>query len=516
MRRTWKLKIRDRLTQCKPSGQFYIDVARLPGDEVRLDGGGKAEGEETQAEAARPRVVEHVVDGNPLREHQPAPVEEEALNRQLIGPGQRDRGDCQGQQRDRHHAREEMARRKEQQQAADDTAALGVDLSGLHRIVADQKSAGRVSGPDLVAQGDPVKFELKKSFVVDAAAYDVTASDAGIAFISGGTGDWTDVTAVDVHKGAVAARWGGVWARSFVQLDRDQRGFLRNDALRVWEIVDNTARLCVMNLFLHGIGSDEEGREPVHVKDSLLGHPGEYFDMALTNPPFGRKSSLSVVNEKGRSERETSTIVRDDFWASTSNKQLNFVQHIKSLLKIHGRAAVVVPDNVLFEGGAGETIRRKLLQECDVHTLLRLPTGIFYAQGVKANVLFFDKKPASATHRTERLWVYDLRTNQNFTLRTNPLTRTHLDDFVACYHPENRHQRHESERFHVFSYDDILKRAKVSHDLFWLRDESLEGADALPSPDVLAASIVEDLQAALEQFTAIADDLGNGTVGGGK
>ncbi len=254
----------------------------------------------------------------------------------------------------------------------------------------------------------------------------------------------------------------------------------------------------------------------MHVKDSLLGHPGEYFDMALTNPPFGRKSSLSVVNEKGRSERENTTIVRDDFWASTSNKQLNFLQHVVSLLKPHGRAAIVVPDNVLFEGGAGETIRRKLLEICDVHTLLRLPTGIFYAQGVKANALFFDKKPASPTHWTERLWVYDLRTNQNFTLRTNPLTRAHLDDFVSSYHAENRHLRQESERFHSFSYEDLLKRDKLSLDLFWLRDESLEDADDLPTPGALAASIVEDLQAALEQFMAIAEDLNGSTSNGGR
>ncbi len=293
-------------------------------------------------------------------------------------------------------------------------------------------------------------------------------------------------------------------------LDRDQKRFLKYNALHGWEIVDNTARLCVMNLFLHGISSDENGKSPIRVADSLRSHPGEYFDIVLTNPPFGRKSSVTFVNEEGSEEREASVIVRDDFWASTSNKQLNFVQHIKSLLKINGRAAVVVPDNVLFEGGAGETIRRKLLQECDVHTLLRLPTGIFYAQGVKANVLFFDKKPASPNHWTERLWVYDLRTNQNFTLRTNPLSRAHLDDFVACYHPENRHQRQESQRFRSFSYDELLKRDKVSLDLFWLRDESLESADMLASPDVLAASIVEDLQAALEQFMAIAEDLGNG------
>jgi len=120
---------------------------------------------------------------------------------------------------------------------------------------------------------------------------------------------------------------------------------------------------------------------------------------------------MTVVNAEGETEREDLVIVRDDFWASTSNKQLNFVQHVKTLLKIGGRAAVVVPDNVLFEGGAGETVRRKLLHECDVHTLLRLPTGIFYAQGVKANVLFFDRKPASETPWTKTLWVYDLRRN---------------------------------------------------------------------------------------------------------
>jgi type I restriction enzyme M protein len=190
-------------------------------------------------------------------------------------------------------------------------------------------------------------------------------------------------------------------------LDRDQKRFLKYDALHGWEIVDNTARLCVMNLFLHGIGSDEGSTSPIRVADSLRGHPGENFEMVLTNPPFGRKSSITFVNEEGREEREASVVVRDDFWASTSNKQLNFVQHIKTLLTIHGRAAVVVPDNVLFEGGAGEIVRRKLLSECDVHTLLRLPTGIFYAQGVKANVLFFDKKPASPNSWTERLWVYD-------------------------------------------------------------------------------------------------------------
>lgn len=299
------------------------------------------------------------------------------------------------------------------------------------------------------------------------------------------------------------------------ELDRDQKRFLKHDTVHGWEIVDNTARLCVMNLFLHGIGDETAKDPPIAVADSLKGDPGgARFQMVLTNPPFGRKSSVTYVNEEGREEKESSVVVRDDFWASTSNKQLNFVQHIKTLLEVNGRAAVVVPDNVLFEGGAGEIVRRKLLHECDVHTLLRLPTGIFYAQGVKANVIFFDKRPGSPEPQTKRLWVYDLRTNQNFTLRTNPLTRAHLDDFVRCYNAANRHERQESERFRAFEYADLIKRDKVSLDLFWLRDESLEGADALPAPEVLAASIMEDLQAALEQFAAIAEDVGNGGVSG--
>ena len=201
------------------------------------------------------------------------------------------------------------------------------------------------------------------------------------------------------------------------------------------------------------------------------------------------------------------SIERPDFWATTSNKQLNFLQHVRSLLQVHGRAAIVVPDNVLFEGGAGETIRRHVLQECDVHTLLRLPTGIFYRPGVKANVLFFDRKPASETPWTQDLWIYDLRTNQHFTLKTNPLTRAHLDDFVACYNPESRRQREETERFRRFSYDELIKRDKANMDIFWLRDESVEDSANLPPPDLIAEEIVEDLRAALEQLEEIAADL---------
>jgi type I restriction enzyme M protein len=228
-------------------------------------------------------------------------------------------------------------------------------------------------------------------------------------------------------------------------------------------------------------------------------------------------ASRNRWSAQGDQEREALTVVRDDFWASTSNKQLNFLQHVKTILKINGRAAIVVPDNVLFEGGAGETVRRKLLHECDVHTLLRLPTGIFYAQGVKANVLFFDRKPASETPWTKQLWIYDLRTNQHFTLKTNPLKRADLDEFVACYHPENRHQRvaiwseaNPDGRWRSYSYEELIQRDKCSLDIFWLRDESLEDSDNLPDPDVIAGEIIEDLRAALEQFAEIQADLTRG------
>jgi type I restriction enzyme M protein len=295
--------------------------------------------------------------------------------------------------------------------------------------------------------------------------------------------------------------------RNSSSLDPDQRKHLQFEALRGWEIVDNTARLCVMNLLLHGIGS-EEAPSPIEVDDALKEDPGERFDMVLTNPPFGRKSSMTFVNTEGEAEHEDLVVVRDDFWASTSNKQLNFLQHVKTLVRPGGRAAIVVPDNVLFEGGAGETVRRRLLHECDVHTLLRLPTGIFYRPGVKANVLFFDRKPASETPWTKELWIYDLRTNHHFTLKQNPLRRDHLDDFVLCYKPEARHERKESPRFKRFTYEELLARDKVSLDITWLRDESLEDVDNLPPPEVIAQEIVEDLEAALAEFAQIAQSLG--------
>jgi type I restriction enzyme M protein len=288
-------------------------------------------------------------------------------------------------------------------------------------------------------------------------------------------------------------------------MTRDEKRKLKESTFRGCELVQSTARLCAMNMMLHGIGGEEL---PLVVADSLAGDPGDRYEIVMTNPPFGKKSSVTIVNEEGRAEKESLTIHRDDFWASTSNKQLNFLQHVFTILKQHGRAAIVVPDNVLFEGGAGETVRRELLKQADVHTLLRLPTGIFYAQGVKANVLFFEHKPAQEKAWTEKLWIYDLRTNKHFTLKENQLKRSDLDDFVACYHAENRHERAESERFKCFTYDDLVKRDKVNLDIFWLKDESLEDSANLPAPEVIAAEIVEDLEAALEQFADIAADLG--------
>jgi type I restriction enzyme M protein len=304
------------------------------------------------------------------------------------------------------------------------------------------------------------------------------------------------------------------FVRNHNKLDKKQLTFLNTEQLRGVELVDSVARLCCMNLVLHGIGSDAT-HVPVMVKDALAGKHGEY-EMVLTNPPFGKKSSVTIVNEAGDEEKQSLVVHRDDFWASTSNKQLNFLQHVFTILKQHGRAAIVVPDNVLFEGGAGETVRRELLKQADVHTLLRLPTGIFYAQGVKANVLFFDRKPAAEKPWTTKLWIYDLRTNKHFTLKENPLKRSDLDDFVACYNPKNRHTfdrlsagslRKESERFKSFTYEELTKRDKFNLDIFWLKDESLEDSANLPDPDVIAAEIVEDLQAALAQFAEIANDL---------
>ena len=285
------------------------------------------------------------------------------------------------------------------------------------------------------------------------------------------------------------------------KLDKEDKRRLKYETFKGKDIVDGVVRLCVMNLYLHGIETT------IETGDSLISDPGDRFDVVLTNPPFGKKSSITIFSGDGKVDKESLIYERQDFWATTSNKQLNFLQHVKTLLKINGKTAIVIPDNVLFEGGAGETIRRKLLAECDVHTLLRLPTGVFYAQGVKANVLFFDRKPASEKSWTEKLWIYDLRTNKNFTLKTHPLRYEDLEDFIRCYNPEKRFERQETERFKAFTYDELMKRDKLSLDIFWLKDESLEDSENLPDPNVLAKEISENLETALEQFSSIYEDL---------
>jgi type I restriction enzyme M protein len=289
-------------------------------------------------------------------------------------------------------------------------------------------------------------------------------------------------------------------------LDREQKAFLKNKTFYGNELVKTTFKMALMNLYLHNIG-DIYGSIPVTLGDSLLGDPGWRVDYVLTNPPFGKKSSITMTNEEGEEEEEELVYNRQDFWTTSSNKQLNFVQHINTILKATGKAAVVVPDNVLFEGGAGETVRRKLLETTDLHTILRLPTGIFYKPGVKANVVFFDKKPASPEMQTREIWIYDFRTNVHFTLKQHPLEDADLRDFVACYHPANRHERRETwsernpdGRWRRFGIGEILKRDKTSLDIFWIKDKSLADLDNLPDPGELAADIVENLQGALESF----------------
>lgn len=287
-----------------------------------------------------------------------------------------------------------------------------------------------------------------------------------------------------------------------LKLDKKQLEFLRLRTFYGWEIVPNARRMCLMNLFLNSIG-DFNSEPPIILGDALTSKPKDNYDYVLTNPPFGKKSSITVTNEEA--EKKSLTYNREEFWTTTTNKQLNFLQHIANMLKIGGQAAVVLPDNVLFEGGAGEIIRERLMKDADLHTILRLPTGIFYAQGVKANVLFFEYKGSTNQINTKDVWFYDLRTNMNFSLKTKSIGKDDFTDFIKCYNPENRHKRKESERFKKISYDEIIKRDKKSLDIVWLKDESLSNMDNLPEPDVLAKEIITNLEEALENFREVLD-----------
>jgi type I restriction enzyme M protein len=299
------------------------------------------------------------------------------------------------------------------------------------------------------------------------------------------------------------------WMTEHWELDKRQKQFLKFDTFSGNEIVAGTRRLALMNLFLHNIGDIDTG-SLISPNDSLIAPPQTTYDYVFANPPFGKKSSMTFTNEEGEQEKEDLTYNRQDFWVTTSNKQLNFLQHIKAMLSTTGKAAVVLPDNVLFEGGAGETARKKLLDTTELHTILRLPTGIFYANGVKANVLFFDGRPASKKPWTKEIWIYDYRTNVHHTLKKNTLQVKDLADFLHCYNPENRHKRKETfsektpeGRWRKFTYDEIIARDKTSLDISWLRDKSLADLDNLPDPDVLAEEIVDNLEAALANFRTI-------------
>ena len=290
--------------------------------------------------------------------------------------------------------------------------------------------------------------------------------------------------------------------------DRAQQRRLREETLSGTDIVDEVVRLCGMNLYLHGIGN---GESPIHSGDALATDPGERYDVILSNPPFGKKSSYKVIGEDGQVDTEREDYEREDFKFTTSNKQLNFLQHIMTIMESGGRASVVLPDNVLFEAGsAGEGIRKRLLEQFDFHTLVRLPTGIFYKPGVKANVLFFDKHPprADGEPNTEALWIYDFRTNMHFTLKKSPLKPTDLEDFVVCYRAGDPGARKETERFKRLGVEELLIRDKLNLDILWLKDESLDDVDGLPPPDKIAIEIVENLQAALEAFQSVAEELG--------
>ena len=304
------------------------------------------------------------------------------------------------------------------------------------------------------------------------------------------------------------------WIEGENKLDKEEREFLKYRTFKGNEIVASTRRLALMNLFLHNIG-DIDSDNLISPNDSLIADSGERFDYILANPPFGKKSSMTFTNEAGEQEKDDLTYNRKDFWVTTSNKQLNFVQQIKTMLKTTGEAAVVLPDNVLFEGGVGETVRKKLLETTNLHTILRLPTGIFYANGVKANVLFFTGRPSSKDPWTKETWIYDYRTNIHHTLKKNPLKLEDLQDFINCYKPGNIRKREESYsdvnpegRWRKFSYDEIIARDKTSLDISWLKDKSLTDLDNLPDPDVLALEIVENIESGLESFKTIIASLG--------
>ncbi|WP_300565459.1 class I SAM-dependent DNA methyltransferase [Flavobacterium sp.] len=300
------------------------------------------------------------------------------------------------------------------------------------------------------------------------------------------------------------------------KLTKEQENFLKFETFHGWEIEKATARLCLMNLYLHGIG-DLKKTPDVQVSDSLnpqkIGKEVPIVKIVLANPPFGRSSSDIPTTDKNQAQKD-GYFLREDFWVTTGNKQLAFLQHIVSMLDENGRAAVVLPDSVLFEGGAGEIIRKKLLEEVDLHTILRLPTGIFYAQGVKSNVLFFEKRKNIKTKGTSEIWFYDYRTNVHHTPRNNQITFNHLQDFIECYKTGSEKKRIETwspenliGRWRKFTYEEIVERDKTNLDIFWLKDDSLIDLENLPDPEILIDDIIENIESTLANFKTIKDSL---------
>ncbi len=281
--------------------------------------------------------------------------------------------------------------------------------------------------------------------------------------------------------------------------DKEKIRILKEETVFGVDITPLVVSLCAMNMYLNGIGAN------IIQGDSLLKKDDKAYNMILTNPPFGKKTALKNLDSNTNEvvvEKEHYS--RNDFFASTSNKQINFLQHIMSILAINGKAAVVLPDNVLFEGGAGEAVRKYLLNNFNLHTILRLPTGIFYAQGVKANVLFFDRGlPKEDEALTKEVWIYDLRTNMNLSLKTNPLTEEHLEDFKNCFNADDITNRKETFKFKKFTYEEIIKRDKINLDIFWIKDESLENLDNLPQPEELLSEIKSNFEDAFDIFNKI-------------
>jgi type I restriction enzyme M protein len=293
--------------------------------------------------------------------------------------------------------------------------------------------------------------------------------------------------------------------RSNPRMTPAQQRRLRTKSIRGVELVEEVARLATMNLLLHGVGGTADSELPIACRDSLKEPPEFQADVVLTNPPFGIKGSVTYAqNRKGSRYDDSLTVVRPDFWVQTANKQLNFLQHIVAQLKPGGRSAVVVPDNVLFESGAATVVRRRLLQSCRLHTLLRLPSGLFYAQGVKANILFFERRRAKEKLVPwEHLWIYELTATRRYSLKTKPLQREDLDEFVSLYRSKavrgrtNRDHVSETSLSRSYPVGDILLSPECLLDMAAPEAAGEKRQPGIARLDELSRLVAEDLQRAL-------------------